>query len=258
MRSRTRLQCRLNAVYCFSIAAPHFLQARCRFPSSRTWCPDRVGSEQCGQITITFETSIGFSRSRIPPWIPLLVLALLWRFTMLTPSMITFLFLGCTSITRPFLPLSFPAITTTRSFFLTLISTFIAVPSSLCRLGCELTRSSDDLGREADDLHESAVAQFSSDRTKHSSTYRLIVRFYDHRGILIEADIGSVLASGFFPRSNDDRSDHLAFLDSSVRRRFLDRGGYHIAESGSRAGMSSYRQNHRYAFRPGVVSNFED
>src|ERR1043165_5093817 len=188
MRSRTRLQCRLNAVYCFSIAAPHFLQARCRFPSSRIWWPDRVGSEQCGQITITFETSIGFSRSRIPPWIPLLVLALLWRFTMLTPSMITFRFLGCTSITRPFLPLSFPAITTTRSFFLTLISTFIAVPSFF--VGSDgAARGSDDLGREADDLHEPAVSQFSSDRAKHSSAHRLVVRLDDHRGVLIESDV---------------------------------------------------------------------
>src|SRR5262245_66442670 len=99
---------------------------------------------------------------------------------MLTPSMITFLFLGCTSITRPFLPLSLPAITTTRSFFLIFISTFIAVPSSLCRLGCELTRSSDDLGRKADDLHKSTVPHFSSDRSTHASTDRSIVRVSHH------------------------------------------------------------------------------
>ena len=41
------------------MAAPHSLQARVRWPSLKTWCPARVGSPQCGQITFTFDTSIG-------------------------------------------------------------------------------------------------------------------------------------------------------------------------------------------------------
>src|SRR5262249_61116492 len=123
---------------------------------------------------------------------------------------------------------------------------------------CEPTRSSDDLGREADDLHKSTVTQFSSNRTKHASSYGLVVWLYDHRGVLIEADIGSVLASGFFPRSNNNRSDHLAFLDGSVGRRFFDCGGFYIAEPGSRAGMCAPRQDHRYWVLPGGVGHFGD
>src|ERR1700754_1283473 len=51
--------------------------------------------------------------------------ALVWRLTTLTPSIMTLRLRGSTSMMRPVLPLSLPVMTTTRSFFRTLISTFI-------------------------------------------------------------------------------------------------------------------------------------
>src|SRR6185369_11933000 len=125
---------------------------------------------------------------------PRRVLALLCRFTTFTPSMITLRFEGWTSITRPFFPLSLPAITTTRSFFLTLISTFMSPVLVIGqRLPAEgqpaLPMTSNYLGCEADDLHKSSLAQLTGDRSKNTRADRFIVGLYDHCSVLIEPDI---------------------------------------------------------------------
>src|SRR6185369_14142292 len=80
-----------------SIDFPQWLQLRTRRPSSRTVCRTRVGSLQLGQTSITFDTSIGFAMSRMPPcWIlgarsvrPCVWRGLVWRLAMLRPSTTT-------------------------------------------------------------------------------------------------------------------------------------------------------------------------
>src|ERR1044071_376567 len=105
---------------------------------------------------------MGDSRSSIPACTPRRELALLCRLTTFTPSTIILCFRGCTSMTRPVLPLSLPAMTTTRSFFRTLISKFI-------------TPLSDHFRREAHDFHEALLAQLTSDRPEYARAHRFVV-----------------------------------------------------------------------------------
>ncbi len=49
---------------------PQLLHTRTAPPWSRRSWPTRDGSPQLGQITRRFDTWIGASRSRMPPWIP--------------------------------------------------------------------------------------------------------------------------------------------------------------------------------------------
>src|SRR5581483_570824 len=152
---------------------------------------------------------MGASRSRMPDCTPRREFALVWRLTTLTPSTITLRLRGSTSIIRPVLPLSLPVMTTTRSFFRTLISTFIT-PSNHFR-------------READDLHESLVAQLAGDGAEDARAHRLIVRLDDHRGVLIKANIRAVLAARLFARADDDGAHDLALLDRAIGRCLFDR-----------------------------------
>src|SRR3954464_1860930 len=104
---------------------------------------------------------MGASRSRMPDCTPRREFALVWRLTTLTPSTITLCLRGSTSMMRPVLPLSLPVMTTTRSFFRTLISTFIT--------------PSNHFWRKADDLHETLVAQLAGNGTEDARADGLVV-----------------------------------------------------------------------------------
>src|SRR5690606_37945672 len=92
---------------------PHFLQTRCLTPLSSTRTPIRVGP-QSSHTTITLETSMGMSRSMIPPCI-VWPRAFSCRLAVFTPSTMTVPLRGNTRETRDSLPLSLPAMTTTLS-----------------------------------------------------------------------------------------------------------------------------------------------
>src|SRR5207247_6068285 len=144
-------------------------------------------------------------------------------------------------MTRPFLPLSLPAMTTTRSFFLTLISTFIS-----------LVLGSNNLRREADDLHKAPLAQLARNRSKNASADRLVVGLDDYGGVLIEADIRPIFAPGLFPGANHDGAYNLSFFHRSIRRRLFHGGGNHVAQTCTRTRMTSDREDHRDTLGPGV------
>src|ERR671932_914511 len=78
------------------------------------------------------------------------------------------------------------------------------------------------LRREADDLHEVAVAQLARDRAEDAGPARVVLRVDDHRGVLVEGDVGAVVAPELLLRAHDDRLDDLALLDGALRVRLLD------------------------------------
>src|SRR5699024_10140810 len=99
-----------------------------------------------------------------------------------------------TSSTRPCLPLSRTAMTTTRSPFL-------------------IRAISDHLRSQGDDAHEPLVAQLTAHRAEDAGSARLAVTLEDDRGVLVETDVGTVGSTALLGRPHDDRLDDLPLLD---------------------------------------------
>src|SRR2546421_221340 len=77
--------------------------------------------------------------------------------------------------------------------------------------------------RERDDLHEVLLAQLAGDRAEDAGSARVALIVDDHRGVLVEGDLRSVVAAERLARANDDGLHDLALLHGALRRRALDR-----------------------------------
>src|SRR3954464_9140720 len=120
---------------------------------------------------------------------------------MFTPSTQTFCCLGATRITRPVLPRSLPEMT------LTVSSLRILMPMS------------EDLGGQGDDLHEVALAQLAGHRPEDAGAAGVVGGVDEDGGVLIEADVGAVVAPELLLGAHDHGGHHFALLDSPVRNR---------------------------------------
>src|SRR3954468_13212216 len=87
------------------------------------------------------------------------------------------------------------------------------------------------LRREADDLHEVAVAQLARHRAEDARAARVVGGVDDHRGVLVEGDVGAVLAPEGLLGAHDDGGDDLALLDGALRVGRLDRRGDDVAHA---------------------------
>src|SRR3954462_9758657 len=114
-------------------------------------------------------------------------------------------------MTLPLLPFSLPEMTITSS----LVRIFI----------------SEHLRRERHDAHEAAVAQLARDRAEDARAARVVRGVEDHRGVLVEGDVGAVVAPELLLRAHDDGLDDLALLDRALRVRLLDGGGDDVADA---------------------------
>src|SRR5690349_19111712 len=100
---------------------------------------------------------------------------------MLRPSTKTRLFLGSTALTVPVLPLSLPVITLTVSP--------LRIFTRWWGMALEHLRG------ERDDLHEVAIAQLARHRTEDARAARVVGGVDDHGSVLVEGDVGAVLAA---------------------------------------------------------------
>src|SRR5207244_609734 len=145
--------------------------------------------------------------------------------TIMTPSTRTRFLSAMTRRTRPCLPLSLPAITSTLSFRLILVPAInslilddlVAPEPDSGILWCKpdsqhrAKRSSllDNLGRQRDDLEELLLAELAGDGAEDAGSDRLIDVVDDDSGVLVEANIGTVFAAIFFARADDHGLDDL-------------------------------------------------
>src|SRR3954463_13646349 len=88
------------------------------------------------------------------------------------------------------------------------------------------------LPRETDDLHEVAVAQLARHRAEDARPPRTAGGVDDHGGVLVESDVGAVLAPELLLRAHDHGRHDLALLHVAVRDRLLDRGDDRVADAG--------------------------
>src|SRR2546426_2432876 len=220
----------------------------------------RVGWPDFGSSSITFDAAIGAGNSMIPlsPWG---VVARLCFFTTFTPSTTTRNCLGYTCRTLPSRPRSSPRITRTRSPLATW---------SLWRAGSRSVRRarrlflktsgfiSDHLRRERHDLHELLLAQLATDRPEDAGRAGLALVGDEHRGVLVEADVGAVLALGLLGGPDDDGPRHLALLDLPGRDGVLDRDEDDVAQPAVTALGASEHADHERAARARVVGDLDD
>src|SRR4051812_2317296 len=85
---------------------------------------------------------------------------------------------------------------------------------------------------ERDDLHVVAIAQLAGHRPEDARAARVARGVDDHGGVLVERDVGPVVAPELLLRAHDDGLDDLALLDRALRAGGLDGGGDHVADVG--------------------------
>src|SRR3972149_8418171 len=135
--------------------------------------------------------------------------------------------LGITFKTLPRFPLSSPAITITRSFFLTArpYSTAMIIlrsgnprretaakpRSTIWELG-PILLVLDHLWRQGNNLHELGVTELSRYRAKDPCANRVILLVQEHSGVSIEFDVGSIRAPKFLCGPDQHRPHHLPLL----------------------------------------------
>src|SRR3954467_10887773 len=115
---------------------------------------------------------------------------------------------------RPVLPRSLPLMTTTSS--------------SRRILGAML----EHLRRQGDDLHEVAVAQLARDGAEDARAARVVLRVDQHRGVLVEGDVGAVAAAELLLGPDHHGAHPLALADRAVRDRLLDGADDDVADAG--------------------------
>src|SRR3954447_266844 len=113
------------------------------------------------------------------------------------------------------------------------------------------------LRRERNDLHEVALAQLARDRPEDAGAARVVLRVDDHRRVLVERDVGAVVATEGLLGAHDDRRDDLALLDRALRVRLLDRRGDDVAHARIAALVPALDADAEDLARTGVVGNLQ-
>src|SRR6185312_17053384 len=140
-------------------------------------------------------------------------------------------------MTLPFAPLSLPAITSTVSPFLTFMS--------------------EHLRRQRNDLHVALVAQFTADRPEDAGAARVAVGLDQHRGVLVELDVGTVRTTLLLDGANDDGLDHVALLHTGTGDCVLDGGDDDVADARVPAGRPTEHPDAQNLLGAGVVGDAE-
>src|SRR5205809_4067965 len=116
---------------------------------------------------------------------------------------------------------------------------------------------SDDLRRKRDDLHEPLVAQLAPHRPEDAGRAGLTLVGNEHGGVLVEPDVGAILALGLLGRAHDPRPHHLAFLDLAGGDGVLDRHDDDVAQPRVAALGPAEHADHERAPRARVVRDLE-
>src|SRR4051794_25939498 len=113
------------------------------------------------------------------------------------------------------------------------------------------------LRREGDDLHEVALAQLAGHGPEDARAARVVLGVDDHRGVLVEGDVGAVLAPELLLRAHDDRLDHLALLDRPLRVGLLDRRRDDVADARVATARAAHHADAEDLARAGVVGDLQ-
>src|SRR3972149_2025286 len=93
------------------------------------------------------------------------------------------------------------------------------------------TSGLDHLRGERDDLHERPLAQLARHRAEDARPARLLVVVDEHHRVLIEADVGPVLAAALLDGAYHDGLGHVTLLHTGARDGVLDRDHNDVAQT---------------------------
>src|SRR5262249_54107377 len=113
------------------------------------------------------------------------------------------------------------------------------------------------LRSKGDDPHEVPVAQLAGDRTEDAGSARGPRVVDQHRGVLVEGDVGAVAPAELLARAHHDGLDDLALADAAVWGRLLDGGGDGVADPRVAAVGSALDADAEDLARAGVVGDLE-
>jgi hypothetical protein len=114
------------------------------------------------------------------------------------------------------------------------------------------------LRRERHDLHVALLAQLPRDGAEDVGGRRLPGVVDQDRGVLVEADIGAVLAPGLLGRPDDHRLGYVALLHLAGRDRVLDGHHHGVAEAGVPALAAAQHPDHQRLAGARVVGDAEN
>src|SRR3989442_3954306 len=117
---------------------------------------------------------------------------------------------------------------------------------------------SDGLRPQRHDLHEPFLPQLPAHRPEDARRPRLPLVGHEHGGVLVEADVGAILALGLLGRPHDDRPRHLALLDLAGGDGRLDRDHDDVPEAAVAALGPAEHADHEGGARPRVVRDPDD
>src|SRR5687767_9559748 len=162
-------------------------------------------------------------------------------------------------MTFPSFPLSSPRITFTVSPFETWSLSRLAF--SACRALSRFlavflyfrTLTLQNLRGKRDDLHVLLLAELARHGTEDTRRSRLARIVDDHDCVLVEADVGAILAAGLLGGAHHHCARNIRFLDGAVRERVLHGDDDDIAERGVAPASSAEHADHERRLRARVV-----
>src|SRR5437868_14330319 len=101
----------------------------------------------------------------------------------------------------------------------------------------------EDLRWQRDDLHELTLAQLARDGSEDTRAARVVGVVDEHGRVLVEGDVGAVLAAELAPGADDDRLDDVSLPDGALRHRALDGSDDHVADAGVAASRPAPHAN---------------
>src|SRR5439155_11179178 len=111
--------------------------------------------------------------------------------------------------------------------------------------------------RERDDLHEVPLPQLACNRAEDAGASRIVGVVDQHSGILVERNVGAILAPQLLAGADDHCLDHLAFLDGALRCRALDGADDDVADTGIASLGAPPHPDAKEFTRAGVVGHSE-
>src|SRR3712207_4709841 len=114
---------------------------------------------------------------------------------------------------------------------------------------------SQHLRRERDDPHEALVAELPADGAEDARPARVAAVADDHRGVLVEADVGAVGTTALLHGAHDDGLDHVTALHTGAGQRVLHRGDDDVTDARVASPRAAEHPDAENLLRTGVVGD---
>src|SRR6202046_1856617 len=113
------------------------------------------------------------------------------------------------------------------------------------------------LRRQRDDPHEALLPQFTADRTEDAGPARVTAVPDQHRGVLVEPDVGAVAAAALLARAYHDRLDDIALLHAGAGKGILHRRHDDVTDARVSPAAAAEHTDAQDLLGPRVVGDLE-